>query len=699
MVCFCADTRRTLSMSLLPRQPLPRLDAAAAVSTAQSTSSGSRQLPPPRKNTSAVDGLRCLDGGRLFRSRRLRFSLRGIAMNAGVFALFLQPQLVPGGIVLAAQMVEGEDSDLDRDAPIAARGTPLDASALASKSAFGHAVASAPASFVSGEPDIRSVRVQQVPGSMGFVGVSRAAAGTSTPTASDAVSVGGGSPTEGSSSRRRVSSLSVSSTDTVGEGASLRKAQNNVSSLQEGSTLKTDRPLLLEEENPGSLLPPIPEGARPPTAFINPPRIPLRFPVLALTEELHLRSRQEEMAESDNGQSEIQPWFWLFVVTTILLFVLMKCVTSQFPVDMIEDPDPEVQALKEKSCWTPCVGIACLGLAFLSFYATLVNVEIQNKLTRKHPRSSNVNEDTRIVTTRYIISNPGQRAFLAGHGVTLSLFMAICLMASWRHHDKVQISVSHLTKFAFRGGSLSLIIALALETAGSRALGAGGMREDGGLTLGTALLMACIGFSEEFAKIVSVTCGTCTSSIHHRTSTEECSTCWVRSLVDAPRGMALAGLASGFGFMTVENAGYVMAAAMMPPTSTVVSRWPQEPEGGRDVISTDEVSGASITFLTAMTVLVRVLLNIHPWLAGISAIRLSRLAFKPGNCVATLSAFDMFCIVFPSSIAHGAYDFLITVLTPALIGLLVPPVFWLFSRHYFSAGWAKIEEDIGEERT
>merc|ERR1719410_281232 len=113
---------------------------------------------------------------------------------------------------------------------------------------------------------------------------------------------------------------------------------------------------------------------------------------------------------------------------------------------------------------------------------------------------------------------------------------------------------------------------------------------------------------------MAATCGTSLSQT--RVSNEKmregcCHKNFCHVWVTSPRALALAGLASGFGFMALENVEYILAVVMRPP---------QIPEGSKEDEDVGYSEGVTVV-VTMIIIAVRVLLNLHPWLAGLSALR------------------------------------------------------------------------------
>jgi len=92
---------------------------------------------------------------------------------------------------------------------------------------------------------------------------------------------------------------------------------------------------------------------------------------------------------------------------------------------------------------------------------------------------------------------------------------------------------------------------------------------------------------------------------------------------------------------------------------------------------------------TIVILIVRVLLNIHPWLTGLSALRIGRFAVKQGSTTACIGPYELVVAVMPAALIHALYDFLL--LTVPLLGVLAVPVLWYASRRYFMSTWEELK--------
>lgn len=121
----------------------------------------------------------------------------------------------------------------------------------------------------------------------------------------------------------------------------------------------------------------------------------------------------------------------------------------------------------------------------------------------------------------------------------------------------------------------------------------------------------------------------------------------------------------------------MMAVAITPPTHKA-----GEPSnGGSDV------------HVTA-TLIVRVLLNMHPWLTGISAGRVARVT-QWSRASPNLSMYEFAWAIFPSAAVHALYDFVLTV--QPVLGLPGIPACFAYCLWRFSKEWKEVA-NLGQEQ-
>lgn len=232
----------------------------------------------------------------------------------------------------------------------------------------------------------------------------------------------------------------------------------------------------------------------------------------------------------------------------------------------------------------------------------------------------------------------------------LSIFICYQSVNIWYYlfsKDGKFISNSLSVKFFLRGAFLSILIAILLEVMESKELTPN--RQSQYWVLPLALTA---GFAEEVGKLVLVIIGL-------RFTPPLVPGMWTM-FVESPRGLAFAGFAVGLGFMTTENLEYFYGPLIM----------------------------ASDSMLAVLFVL-RTVLNLHPYLTGLSAARLAATCFPIGR----VSVGRVVAAIWPSVLIHAMYDFGLmlsmsdrntSVTGPLIIIslLLIPAIIILFARAY-----------------
>eukprot|EP00927_Polykrikos_kofoidii_P052802 TRINITY_DN4676_c0_g1_i1.p1 TRINITY_DN4676_c0_g1~~TRINITY_DN4676_c0_g1_i1.p1 ORF type:complete len:546 (-),score=57.87 TRINITY_DN4676_c0_g1_i1:53-1690(-) len=380
--------------------------------------------------------------------------------------------------------------------------------------------------------------------------------------------------------------------------------------------------------------------------------------------------------DHDRGPDIVSALCWYFASLVFFGVVIGHCGSS-WHVDIPEGNDPEIRYAKGRPCYTWCCGCLLVLASLFAFYVCAASIAMANQEVKTNPETTEVVNGKETAVIRYPIVNPGLRSIQASESVLLSALIACFVVFGRRRLNQVHISASLLAKFMLRGATFSLVIAMILEMTGMALVA----------TVGAAalptqcLMMLVVGFAEEYGKLVAVTCGICIapSVLKTRSGYSCCSSVCCDVLVETPLAFAIAGLSAGFGFMTLENAGYVVSAASQPPKV-----YPDLLDDGQS-IHEERMNGGRVTLLTSVTIAVRVLLNIHPWLTGYSAIRLASKIFKDDPANACKFG-DILQALWPSAVIHALYDLGLTVL-PGGLGMLLPPVFWWYSRRSFVSCW------------
>lgn len=353
-----------------------------------------------------------------------------------------------------------------------------------------------------------------------------------------------------------------------------------------------------------------------------------------------------------------------FILSLFLLGVVSTYLGSQFKSDA--QPEDDLTAARGRACWTYCCGGSVFLLSLLTFLITLFLLSA----AKTHPKEAGRGPQ-----------HPGERAFEAGEGVALSVACFAILILRRRHAASLHISTGLISQFAVRGATLSVIVATILELLGilgvnyvtgtpPRDLVPSDKSKAGGegMLFVSAAMMGVVGLTEEFSKAIALLCGTWISASALRASQPSWRP-W-RLLVESPRGIMLAGLSVGCGFMTMENFGYLLSTGLMYDK--------------HDSVLAERISRFVIVF-------VRVGLNLHPWLAGITSARVARICFEDGRNTLSLSLPEFAWALAPSVVLHSLFDFSLVAL-PGIVAMVLPLVFWLAARWLFNKEWAAFEE-------
>jgi len=418
------------------------------------------------------------------------------------------------------------------------------------------------------------------------------------------------------------------------------------------------------------------------------PAMPYHFKSIACVEPARFfRLQSNASAASVKGRHSAEPcsvgmWAMGFFITLGMLGLLSTHCGSVKKVN-IPHYDANLESARGRHCWITCCAANAFLLCSLVFAMTLVSIMDQNRMTRVDPVAfdpmARDGEDVIV----HMVRHPGERAFESGNGVALSVAIGWLVMLNWRHSGMVQITLGLLALFAVRGATVSLFISVLLEISGDIVLkeahGDSSIRSHNGPDILTLCQMLVAGVSEETSKVLALICGTwiCAGALSAAAVPYRFLGCW-RVLVESPRALMLAGLSIGFGFMTIENAGYLLTVAGTPPMD-----YRDEEDG-----SIDHLGGMALRVLRIVIILVRVLLNLHPWLAGIAAARIARITFGEHRHTASLSGAEFLWCIWPSAMTHATYDFLILAV-PGFLGICLPPVFWGLTCWAFVLEWDK----------
>ena len=265
-------------------------------------------------------------------------------------------------------------------------------------------------------------------------------------------------------------------------------------------------------------------------------------------------------------------------------------------------------------------------------------------------------------------SGDSSRGFVAG----ISLFSCFALFrivhVQLARNQSGFLSFALGAQFFFRGAIVSIVLAMIMELAAMAFLGP---NQKEWKDLPIALV---VGFSEEISKFLVLVAGLnlLSSSLPQQLILEPgpndtYTTCvrWWATVVQSPRALAMAGIATGFGFMTCENLEYFQAIFLVD--ADLVEIMP--------------------------TVIFRIIFNLHPLLTGLAAARLAREVFvqTPAKS-ATVGRVSR--AILPSVLIHAAFDFglMFSVTNPqdvrldevfiAVSLILIPLSFWLLAKTY-----------------
>lgn len=411
------------------------------------------------------------------------------------------------------------------------------------------------------------------------------------------------------------------------------------------------------------------------TLLLEPSKPSRRFGFLKFVRKVRQRHVESELVRQDVGEANAQSWNARFFFGLLFMGAAVRVLCGMMVVEGKQEVEEDMEAVYGRPCWVWFCGAILFVFSSMVFWMTAVSVTMVNNEIEKASQPQSAGDG--VVVTRYPIDKPGKRALEAGLGVAMSAAVASVLTFSWKWRGQDKIRASLLAQFALRGATLSGCIAMLLEYLGEVLIDATGQSTTG-FSLGNAMMMLIVGASEEGAKLAAVIVGTWISLSALREADESvgcCSRCW-RVLVPTRRGLMLAGLAAGFGFMTMENSEYMMAVACTPPMKYTT------PDGDEEM-----VAGAVLNLQVFVTLFVRIFLNVHPWLTALSAGRVARRVFADGRGLACLSCSEFIWAIYPSACAHALFDYLVGGGGPAILGLLAVPTVWLGSRWGFQAEW------------
>eukprot|EP00746_Dinoflagellata_sp_MGD_P033056 gnl/MRDRNA2_/MRDRNA2_17875_c0_seq1.p1 gnl/MRDRNA2_/MRDRNA2_17875_c0~~gnl/MRDRNA2_/MRDRNA2_17875_c0_seq1.p1 ORF type:complete len:629 (+),score=108.53 gnl/MRDRNA2_/MRDRNA2_17875_c0_seq1:50-1888(+) len=416
-------------------------------------------------------------------------------------------------------------------------------------------------------------------------------------------------------------------------------------------------------------------------------------------QEMHVgKARASALVDGDTGVS----WFYIatFTFSLLGLTIITRQVSESSTQDNMENVS-DLQAVRGNRCWVYFCPIVLVFFCIAIFAVTLNGIAVENLKIQEDPgwKVDGDGEGIRGMIKFHEVQHPYERAFEAGHGVALSAAIAVFIISKWRHSGSVKASSAMLAQFAFRGATLAVAIAVPLELLSTWVMrfsftSTGLITIDKDGTKHTNFLIGFLwylcgmgiipGLCEEFAKAVCIICGTLVVASVARDRVRSptrsaCEKCWCL-LVESPHALMLVGLSVGSGFMIVENAGYLLQVAVQP----------SEDIQDIDTGSAESIGGTTLRVLRIATMFIRTILNIHPWLAALTAARVAQISYKAKKNPENLSAQELLRALAPAACVHGLFDFVLVV-GPAVLAILHPPLFWFGLHHIVTNEWNQLK--------
>eukprot|EP00403_Amphidinium_massartii_P043350 CAMPEP_0178442980 /NCGR_PEP_ID=MMETSP0689_2-20121128/38546_1 /TAXON_ID=160604 /ORGANISM="Amphidinium massartii, Strain CS-259" /LENGTH=553 /DNA_ID=CAMNT_0020066747 /DNA_START=100 /DNA_END=1758 /DNA_ORIENTATION=+ len=380
------------------------------------------------------------------------------------------------------------------------------------------------------------------------------------------------------------------------------------------------------------------------------------------------------------GPANVSWWALVFTATLFMLLLAFSCLEGrkQVPWPAFESEE-ELRSVRGRAIWSYFCILLTFGLAIFMFVLTVVIARVENMRILGtgdsqpflHPHMRELGSNT---TVYQPIGDIGPRAFEAGQAVAWSALVGGVTVLAWRSARSVQVTKSLLAQVALRGATLAPVFSTILELGAGAVLRFVGFPETpAGVLIYTLTTMFIVGIGEEACKLCAVLSGTCLQAPAVWSPRTICfSPACCRVLIESRLAMMLAGMSAGFGFMIVENAGYVMAMATTPPMVT------------KGAGQESNLDNTAITVLTLMTLVTRVFFNLHPWLTAYSAANYAEVAFSKGWLHADVYPVTYFFrAVATPSLIHFAFDTMLLLLP--VWGVCFVPIVWWFAR--WTAMW------------
>lgn len=414
-------------------------------------------------------------------------------------------------------------------------------------------------------------------------------------------------------------------------------------------------------------------------AFPLPRTTPSASTILRLMSEASRdvqRGRSTQPAVLAEKRLKTDPSYtWAIALAVCLAFCFAVCIAHarSSGTSGLADPRGHIGVARGRDCWAIVYGFLMISLCWLAFglsmvLATNFNSRLEWMKTHKSPRTGF--EDYSDVEE---FDDPESRGFEASAGLSITIMVSCMTVCSWRKFGDVQISRGLLCYFAVRGALQSTIIALLIEIFAKVIIIVSLAPKNVLVYVGAHILLMCVvGLAEESSKAWAVMWGTWfrLSALEAEGAPDCCQRCW-RSLLETPRALMLAGMSVGFGFATLENAGYLVSVALEPGIKNE-SRIVEQ-------------------FARIVVIFFRTIMNLHPWLSGIAAGRMALVVFKQNRNTTSLSTGEFCWCIGPSALIHGVYDIAVMI-TPGPMIVLMPCIAFATSYTYFDHEWNKLRE-------
>lgn len=362
----------------------------------------------------------------------------------------------------------------------------------------------------------------------------------------------------------------------------------------------------------------------------------------------------------------------------------------------VEDQDKLKRALRIRPRWA--VVCCVVSLVTFTFYALFaLNVLLTEELIFMGKDKESIGDlvasagagnGTKVVpisseevTERFMLAIASQAA---------SFLTAIGALSLWKCCAHIDMTWSMLCYFVFRGCTVGALLAVYFESWGLNVKMAVDIPQKS-----TFLIVLCsmivVGLAEETAKIIALTFNLA-RRMEEVGPPDGCfQKCRLfRTLVESPQAFMICGVATGYGFMIIENFEYFMVNATQPDFY-----------GRHDSARHAAMFGDFSRMYTAIT---RNMLNPHPLFTGIAAGIMAQYYYGPGEDAiplgGTLSMSQWAKVLGVSIVFHATFDFFAMMLgnwiedalTYILVMLGLQVFFFVASLIIVIRQWRKIRE-------